>query len=42
MNSVQNGITLRADMHTLFDHYAFSINPDVSPPLRRMSKSNVI
>lgn len=30
LNSVQNGIMLRADIHTLFDHYKFSINADVS------------
>ncbi|KAL2177582.1 HNH endonuclease-domain-containing protein [Thermothelomyces heterothallicus CBS 202.75] len=28
INSVQNGILLRSDLHQLFDHYAFSINPD--------------
>lgn len=29
INSVQNGILLRADIHQLFDAFAFSINPDV-------------
>lgn len=29
INSVQNGILLRSDLHQLFDQYAFSINPDV-------------
>lgn len=29
INSVQNGILLRSDIHQLFDNYAFSINPDV-------------
>jgi predicted restriction endonuclease len=29
INSVQNGLLLRSDIHILFDNYAFSINPDV-------------
>ena len=29
INSVQNGILLRADIHALFDNYLLSINPDV-------------
>jgi hypothetical protein len=29
INSVQNGLLLRADLHTLFNRYTFSINPDV-------------
>lgn len=29
INSVQNGILLKADIHQLFDSYIFSINPDV-------------
>jgi len=29
INSVQNGILLRSDIHQLFDSFAFSINPDV-------------
>jgi hypothetical protein len=29
INSVQNGLLLRSDIHQLFDAYAFSINPDV-------------
>lgn len=29
INSVQNGLLLRSDIHTLFDFYDFSINPDV-------------
>lgn len=29
INSVQNGMLLRADIHALFDNYLFSINPDV-------------
>jgi hypothetical protein len=29
INSVQNGLLLRKDLHTLFDTYAFSITPDV-------------
>ncbi|AEO64299.1 uncharacterized protein THITE_2110303 [Thermothielavioides terrestris NRRL 8126] len=28
INSVQNGILLRTDLHQLFDDYEFSINPD--------------
>ncbi|KAK0651382.1 HNH endonuclease-domain-containing protein [Cercophora newfieldiana] len=28
INSVQNGLLLRDDIHTLFDSYHFSINPD--------------
>ncbi|MCJ1254710.1 hypothetical protein MMC24_002526 [Lignoscripta atroalba] len=28
INSVQNGLLLRADIHELFDSYFFSINPD--------------
>ena len=30
INSVQNGLLLRTDLHILFDSYVFSINPDVS------------
>lgn len=30
INSVQNGMLLRTDLHQLFDQYGFSINPDVS------------
>jgi hypothetical protein len=29
INSVQNGLLLRSDIHQLFDMYCFSINPDV-------------
>ena len=29
INSVQNGLLLRADIHNLFDGYDVSINPDV-------------
>jgi hypothetical protein len=29
INSVQNGLLLKSDIHQLFDSYAFSINPDV-------------
>jgi hypothetical protein len=29
INSVQNGLLLRSDIHQLFDFYFFSINPDV-------------
>lgn len=29
INSVQNGILLRSDIHTFFNNYLFSINPDV-------------
>jgi len=30
INSVQNGLLLRSDIHDLFDSYDVSINPDVS------------
>ena len=29
INSVQNGLLLRTDIHAVFDAYGFSINPDV-------------
>ena len=29
INSKQNGLILRKDMHSLFDNYVLSINPDV-------------
>jgi hypothetical protein len=29
VNSVQNGLLLRSDIHQLFDRYTISINPDV-------------
>lgn len=29
INSVQNGLMLRNDLHSLFDSYILSINPDV-------------
>lgn len=32
INSVQNGLLLRADIHRLFDNYDISINPDVCLP----------
>jgi hypothetical protein len=32
INSVQNGLLLRTDIHQLFNGYAFSINPDVYTP----------
>ena len=32
INSVQNGLLLRSDIHQLFDSYGFSINPDVCIP----------
>ena len=32
IDSVQNGILLRKDIHALFDGYDISINPDVSIP----------
>jgi len=31
INSVQNGLLLRNDIHCMFNLYYFSINPDVSP-----------
>jgi hypothetical protein len=33
INSVQNGILMFRHLHTLFDQYLFSINPDVSKRL---------
>jgi HNH endonuclease len=30
INSVQNGLLMSPTLHTLFDQYLFSINPDVS------------
>jgi len=30
INSVQNGMLLRSDIHQLFDSYSLSVNPDVS------------
>jgi hypothetical protein len=32
INSIQNGLLLKSDLHKLFDAYAFSINPDVCMP----------
>jgi HNH endonuclease len=32
INSVQNGILLRSDLHQLFDNFALTINPDVCVP----------
>jgi len=32
INSVQNGLLLRNDIHDLFDNYDFSINPDACSP----------
>jgi hypothetical protein len=32
INSIQNGLLMSAQIHSLFDQYAFSINPDVSHP----------
>jgi HNH endonuclease len=29
INSVQNGLLLKSDIHQLFDAYAIAINPDV-------------
>jgi hypothetical protein len=29
INSVQNGLLLRSDIHQLFDSYIVSVNPDV-------------
>ena len=33
INSVQNGLLLRADIYVQFDNYFISINPDVRIPL---------
>jgi HNH endonuclease len=32
INSVQNGLLLTNTIHSLFDNYSFSINPDVRIP----------
>ena len=37
INSVQNGLLLRADIHHLFDSYYISINPDVLIPNVKVS-----
>lgn len=29
INSVQNGLLMARDLHTAFDQYLFSVNPDV-------------
>lgn len=36
INSVQNGLLLRSDIHQLFDSYDFAINPDVCAHLLGM------
>jgi len=38
INSIQNGLLLRSDVHALFDAYLVAINPDVSGPLSRPSR----
>ena len=35
INSCQNGLLLRGDIHTRFDQYGFSINVDVNPTWMR-------
>jgi hypothetical protein len=35
INSIQNGLLLRSDVHDLFDAYEFGVNPDVSVPVAR-------
>lgn len=37
INSPQNGLLLRADIHSLFDDYLVSVNPDVSDSLRELT-----
>lgn len=37
INSVQNGLLVRTDIHKLFDQYLISIDPDVSPTLQAKS-----
>lgn len=32
INSLQNGLLMRRDVHNLFEEYLFSINPDVCNP----------
>jgi hypothetical protein len=46
INSTQNGLLLRSDIHRLFDSYMISINADVSnfgdPPKKQMKKGHVL
>jgi hypothetical protein len=41
INSVQNGLLLRGDLHDQFDQYLFSINPDVSIPNTCLRNTNL-
>ena len=36
INSLQNGILLRSDIHRDFDEYIVSVNPDVSSSLIKL------
>jgi hypothetical protein len=38
INSIQNGLLLKSDVHGLFDTYLLAINPDVSGSLSRPSR----
>ncbi len=37
INSIQNGLLLRSDVHGLFNAYLLAVDPDVSRPLSRPS-----
>jgi hypothetical protein len=41
INSIQNGLLLRGDLHDQFDQYLFSINPDVSIPNNCLCNTNL-
>jgi HNH endonuclease len=42
INSIQNGLLLRSDIHQLFDNYSLSINPDVNLPNYLLSTFKLI
>ena len=42
INSVQNGLLLESGVHSLFDSYGFSINPDVRFPASFLFDSMLI
>jgi HNH endonuclease len=42
INSVQNGLLLRSDIHQLFDSYNLSINPDVSTPCVSITRQELM
>lgn len=42
MNSLENGMVPRRDLHTLFDQYFLAINPEVSNPTTVDGSSDLI